>query len=168
MLGSQFIFQLKQNISLLLTLQRISKMHVCFAIVWQSYFCKIFIDTVDVLFFAGTYFPGQLRQNKFAGIKFCSTSTGCGIYNLVYSTMLGRRINLFMWPVVSYPWAGNLSGGSNRCCRLWIVSYYSPGAALFNFRSDHTFISKVALILVRCFSYPATSPSPPLGSIPFI
>ena len=42
MLGSQFIFQLKTKIYIF-NLQKISKMHVCFPIVWQSYFCKIFI-----------------------------------------------------------------------------------------------------------------------------
>ena len=66
-------------------------MHVCFPIVWQSYFCKIFIDTVDVLFFAGAYFRGQLWPSKFAGIKIRATSTGCDIYDLVYSIMQGDQ-----------------------------------------------------------------------------
>ena len=39
----------------------------------------IYIYTVDVLFFAGTYFRGQLSPNQFAGIKMHATSTVCDI-----------------------------------------------------------------------------------------
>ena len=40
------------------------------------------VDTVDVLFFAGTYFRGQLSPKQFAGIKIRATSTGCDIYTM--------------------------------------------------------------------------------------
>ena len=41
---------------------------------------NLYTSTVDVLFFAGTYFRSQLSPNQFVGIKMCTTSTGCDIY----------------------------------------------------------------------------------------
>ena len=46
----------------------------------RIYFNDSNIITVEVLFFAGTYFRSQLSPKQFAGIQICATSTGCDIY----------------------------------------------------------------------------------------
>ena len=39
-------------------------------------------NSVNVIFFAATYFRGQLSPKQFAGIKIHATSTGCDTYTI--------------------------------------------------------------------------------------